>query len=83
MPTSTKLRIRSVTVGGNEPGVPSNTGDGAQMSKTGRFYLALQEEREMEGELTSRLESVMSDIARRDPTTMKLSKRFSNFVHEL
>jgi hypothetical protein len=53
------------------------------MSKTGRFYLALQEEREMEGELTSRLESVMSDIARRDPTTMKLSKRFSNFVHEL
>lgn len=37
------------------------------MSKTGRFYLALQEEREMEGELRSRLESVISDIARRDP----------------
>jgi hypothetical protein len=31
MPTSTILRIRSVTVGGNEPGMPSNTGDGAQI----------------------------------------------------
>jgi len=39
------------------------------VSKTGRFYEALQEERQTEDEFRSRLDSLMGAVALRDPAT--------------